>query len=164
MLAQSEERREVFERRSVPTDKGRVGATALGGGTPMSLLEGAVQETEHGPLERHHRIVIDELGCAQSSEGLTVLGRIGEGARLTALRELGDRRNVEVGAVVEQPAHGAVRADVVAAVSEGVQRVQTDERSTDRARPIGQADKSCKIAHAPILGPPQRVEVGPDAK
>ena len=154
---------EVHERRALLLDVRAVVAAAAGARIAVANDEGAMEHLERAALELPRAIVVDVGARAQRDERGLRGGIVEERARVGALVELRHRGDIDVDRVAIEPAHGAVRRDVVASIAERVERVHPDEGRALRATPLRDGAEIRNVAHAPVGVAAHGVEVRDDS-
>jgi len=127
--------------------------------------KGGEGELEGAELESGHAFVFDELGAAQDLD-LRARGRVGvELAGAARALEILDRLHVQVEEITVEDAARKIGAGVErAAVVNGVQRVERNERSSGLpGRPVDERAQIGEIAAAPVAGRAYAIELNRDA-
>jgi hypothetical protein len=163
-LLDRDERREVAQRLALLGEEARVRAAALRRAPALAHGERAVQSLERRALEPRDPLVVHERRRARRRDLRLEGCPAGERARFVRCTPLGNRLDVDVERVAEEPAHRIVRADLPAGVAEGVERVDADERAADFAGPGKEVAEVGEVAGAPVARAAHGVEARADAE
>src|SRR6266567_1715792 len=126
-------------------------------GAAMAIAERAIEKLQDFTLRRGERDEIDERGFAERAQA-RLETRIGNrtSRRLTA-RELGNRLDIEVERIAEEPARRTVGACALGLDRfQRVQRVQPDRIRTGVGGEVDQGGEIAEVAAAPVASRPQR--------